>query len=89
MKDLTVLTTKAGHFTISAFDHRNSLFELLNPQDPSAVTADQVVALKRLFLEHLAPISSAVLIDPVYGLDYGLELDKEVPEGTGLFMSLE
>jgi tagatose-1,6-bisphosphate aldolase len=89
MKDLSSLTTPAGHFTVSAFDHRNSLFELLDPFHPETVTADQVVALKRLFIKHFAPISSAILIDPVYGLDYGLDLDKEVPPDTGLLMSLE
>lgn len=89
MKDLSSLATSSGHFTISAFDHRNSLFELLNPQDPSSVSADEVVALKRLFIEAFAPISSAILIDPVYGLDYGLDLEKEVPAGTGILMSLE
>jgi tagatose 1,6-diphosphate aldolase len=89
MKNLDYLATKNAHFTISAFDHRNSLFELLNPQDPSAVAADEVVNLKRLFIEAFADISSAILIDPVYGLDYGLDLAKEVPASTGILMSLE
>jgi tagatose 1,6-diphosphate aldolase len=89
MKDLSSLATTAGHFTISAFDHRNSLFELLNPSDPGAVTADEVVALKRLFIEAFSDISSAILIDPIYGLDYGLDLTKEVAPGTGILMSLE
>ena len=89
MKDLSFLATPAGHFTISAFDHRNSLFELLNPQDPSTVSADEVVALKRLFITAFADISSAILIDPIYGLDYGLDLTKEVPANTGILMSLE
>jgi tagatose-1,6-bisphosphate aldolase len=89
MKNLSALATSSGHFTIAAFDHRNSLFSLLNASDPEAVTADQVVALKRLFIKHFAPISSAILIDPVYGLDYGLDLDREVTAGTGILMSLE
>jgi tagatose 1,6-diphosphate aldolase len=89
MKSLSSLATKSGHFTISAFDHRNSLFELINPQDPSSVTADEVVALKRLFIQGFAAMSSAILIDPIYGLDYGLDLTKEVPASTGILMSLE
>jgi len=89
MKDLSLLSTAHHHFTIAAFDHRNSLFELLNPQDPASVTADEVVALKRLFIEAFGDISSAILIDPIYGLDYGLDLDKEVKSGTGILMSLE
>lgn len=89
MKDLSSLTTPAGHFTIAAFDHRNSLNAYLNPQDPSTVTADQIVALKRLFISAFADVSSAILIDPIYGLDYGLDLTKEVPPGTGILMSLE
>jgi len=89
MKDLQSLVTKEGHFTISAFDHRNSLFELFNPQDPGSVSADEIVSLKRLFIQAFADISSAILIDPIYGLDYGLDLTKEVPQGTGILMSLE
>ena len=89
MKDLSSLATQAGHFTIAAFDHRNSLNAYLDPQDPSAVTADQIVALKRLFIQAFADISSAILIDPIYGLDYGLDLTQEIPPQTGILMSLE
>jgi tagatose-1,6-bisphosphate aldolase len=89
MKNLSSITTHKGHFTIAAFDHRNSLNEYLNPQDPSAVNADEIVALKRLFIAAFSDISSAILIDPIYGLDYGLDLTKEVPASTGILMSLE
>lgn len=89
MKDLSTLAYKNGTLAIAAFDHRRSLLELLNPKNPETVPADQVVALKRLFIQHFSTLASAVLIDPIYGLDYGLDLEKEVPSTTGLIMSLE
>ncbi|OGV97129.1 hypothetical protein A2W24_00280 [Microgenomates group bacterium RBG_16_45_19] len=87
--NLHALTTPSGHLVIAAFDHRSSLAAFLNPQDPQAVPAACLVAVKRLFIESFSGLVSAMLIDPIYGLDYGLDLDKEVPAGTGLLFALE
>lgn len=89
MHDLAPIAYPDGTLAIAAFDHRNSLLELLNPQNPQTVSASTVVALKRLFIKSFADISSAILIDPVYGLDYGIDLTTEVPKSCGLLMSLE
>jgi tagatose 1,6-diphosphate aldolase len=89
MTSLSSLAYPDGTIAIAAFDHRNSLFDLLNPQDPQSVSPGQVVTLKRLFLNAFSDISSAILIDPLYGLDYGLELADEIPAGCGILMSLE
>lgn len=86
---LDPLANSNGTFTIAAFDHRRSLAQLLNPKNPDAVAVSDLVAIKRLFIQAFSDLSSAVLIDPVYGLDYGLDLTKEIPSGTGLLMSLE
>lgn len=85
MKDLSALTTKDGHFTIAAFDHRGSLQELLNPAHPDQVTDEQMQQLKGLFVDAFADISSAILIDPLYGPP----VLESHPIHTGLFMSLE
>jgi tagatose-1,6-bisphosphate aldolase len=87
--NLDLLANPKGTFTIVAFDHRRSLAESLNSADPDSVPAADLVAIKRLFLRYLADIASAILIDPVYGLDYGLDLAKETPPKTGILMSLE
>jgi tagatose 1,6-diphosphate aldolase len=89
MTDLSTVAYPDGTLAIAAFDHRNSLFALLNPQAPDIVTTEEVVALKKLFIEAFADISSAILIDPVYGLDYGIDLTQLVPKHCGLLMSLE
>jgi tagatose 1,6-diphosphate aldolase len=89
MTNLSALSYPNGTLAIAAFDHRNSLSELLNPSDPSTVTGDQIVNLKRLFIEAFADISSAILIDPVYGLDYSLDLTASLPKKCGLLLSLE
>lgn len=89
MKNLSYLATQSNHFTIAAFDHRGSLQEIITPEDPHNVPQNHIVRIKKLFIEAFADISSAVLIDPVYGLDYDIDLTTEVPEGTGILMSLE
>jgi tagatose-1,6-bisphosphate aldolase len=89
LADLSSWTTLKGHIVIAAFDHRDSLKKMLNPLNADDVTDNQLVELKRLFLRAFADVSSAVLIDPIYGLDYDLDLNSLVPRTTGVFFSLE
>jgi tagatose-1,6-bisphosphate aldolase len=54
-------------FTITALDHRGSLRKAINPDDPSSVSYDKMVAYKMKLMSALAPHSSAILIDPIFG----------------------
>ena len=80
--------TERGIFSILAIDHRNNLRRALNPADPGAVTDETLVAFKREVVVTLAPESSAVLLDPEYGLEpiVGAGL---LPRPAGLLLSLE
>lgn len=80
------LQTKNKHFTISAFDHRPSLVEILglDKNDQERTTA-QMIEVKSLLMKTFSPMSSAVLTDPIYGIK---TLDHKA-KNCGLLMSLE
>ena len=96
MKKLTVgkirgiqkLANASGIFTMCAMDHRGSMKEMINKANPDAVTYEQMVAFKFGLCEALAPYSSAVLLDPVYGAAQCLAANL-IPHSTGLLVSLE
>jgi tagatose 1,6-diphosphate aldolase len=67
LRGLQELTNEKGLFTITAMDHRGSLKRALNPDDPQAVTYEQMVEYKQRLLKAIAPHTSAILIDPVFG----------------------
>lgn len=83
---LSSLQTSNKHFTISAFDHRNSLIKLLqlDTSDDERVT-QQMIEVKTLFMQVFSPLSSAVLTDPIYGKH---TVQDKAPD-CGLLMSLE
>ncbi len=79
------IQTQSGKFTISAFDQRSSLMKMLKVDGESEVGRKRLEDLKSIFMETFSPISSAVLVDPDFGLP---SLSKKA--GTaGLLMSLE
>jgi tagatose 1,6-diphosphate aldolase len=67
IRGLQELANPHGLLTITALDHRGSLRRALNPGDPKAVSFERMKEYKVKLLRHLAPHSSAVLIDPIYG----------------------
>ena len=54
-------------FTILAVDHRDSMRVMINPDDINAVPAEVLTQTKIDICKILAPHSSAVMLDPVYG----------------------
>lgn len=82
---LTSLQNSLGKFTIAAFDHRSSLAETMGIQLSTEVGKEQFIELKQLFLQTFAPMSSAILTDPLYGrhtlADYNYQ--------AGVLLSLE
>ena len=71
-RHLSRTATAEGHFVIMAIDHRANLLEKLNQYVPSPLTDDGFVAFKQTVLKTLAPLSSAVLTDPAYGIGAGI-----------------
>lgn len=68
-------------FGILAFDQRGSYKRML----PEGTGFDEAVRLKQQVVSALSPVTSAVLLDYVYGMQPALEMDN----GTGLLMALE
>ena len=88
VRGLEEISTRQGIFTMCAMDHRGSLKKMMNPANPDAVTYDQMVEHKLLMAETLAPHSSAVLLDPIYGAAQCI-VSGALPGQTGLLVSLE
>lgn len=88
LRGLEATSSPAGLFTILAFDHRQSFVKLLNPQAPEKVPYEEVVAAKIQVVRALAPYTSAVLLDPVYGAAQAI-VSGALPGQAGLLVALE
>jgi len=80
--------TPQGSFSILAIDHRNNLRRSLNPQEPEALPGEVLTAFKRQIVAALAPVASAILIDPEYGAAQVIATGA-LPGTTGLIVSAE
>ncbi len=88
IRGLQKIANADGIFTMCAMDHRGSMKEMINKNNPDAVTYEQMVSCKFQLCEALAPHSSAVLLDPVYGAAQSIAASL-LPRTTGLLVSLE
>lgn len=75
--------SRRGFFTMTAIDHRNSLRTLI----PHKVSVSKLKEIKSQLAENLAPFSSALLIDPEWGLPAVATTDAL--SKTGLILSIE
>lgn len=83
------MANAAGHFTMVATDQRPPIAQLVAARRgiaPAAVTFADMVAVKRLLVETLAPHASAMLLDPNYAFPAALD---RLPVHTGLVVTLE
>ncbi len=88
LRGLQEIANRSGLFTITALDHRGSLRRALNPDDPQAVSYQQMVDYKIKLIQALAPHSSAILIDPVFGAGPALK-GGHISGSQGFLVSLE
>lgn len=87
-RGLQAASTPQGAFVILALDHRNNLRAMLRPGAADEVTSDELAAFKRDVVAELAPLTSAVLLDPVYGVAQGI-VSNALPGQTGLIITLD
>lgn len=80
-RGLVETSNAQNQFTIVAFDQRGSLTDMLS----TGWTYDDVVTVKREAATVFSKRASAMLLDPIYGLDAGMALDR----GCGLIVALE
>ncbi len=80
--------TSDGFFVIMALDHRNNLRHALNPANPDSVGYEEMVDFKNDVVHALAPVSSAVLLDPEFGAAQSIAA-RALPGCTGLMVAVE
>lgn len=61
--------TSNGKFLMLALDHRGSFKKLMNPDNPDAVSDDEVINLKNEIIESVKDQFSSLLIDETWGLE--------------------
>jgi len=88
LRGLQACSSPSGRFVVLAMDHRRNLRRELRPSAPDSVTDEELVGFKREVVRALGPRSSAVLLDPEYGLAQGL-VARVVPGSVGLVVALE
>jgi tagatose 1,6-diphosphate aldolase len=88
LRGLQACSSPSGRFVVLAMDHRRNLRRELRPSAPDSVTDDELVGFKRDVVSTLGPRSSAVLLDPEYGLAQCL-VARAVPGSVGLVVALE
>jgi tagatose 1,6-diphosphate aldolase len=87
-RGLAQSSTARGTFAVLALDHRGNLRNSLNPANPDSVTYGHMVEFKQQVVSALTPYSSAVLLDPEYGLASAIAGDA-LPGGVGLLAAVE
>lgn len=87
--NLLRLADAGGRFKMLAIDQRDSLRNALGKatgREPKDITYDDMAAAKALITETLAPRSTAVLVDPVYGLPQAMKL---IPGDVAILVAAE
>ncbi len=77
-----------GRFTVLAIDHRGPLRRRLEPEVGAERVDAELAALKRDIVVALAPHSTAVLLDPEFGLETSVR-SGALPGRTGLLVALD
>lgn len=87
-RHLSRCTTPDGHFVILAIDHRDNLRNSLNQNASHPISDDEFIDFKLSVVAALSPESSAVLLDPTFGIGPGIAT-RTIPGHLGLLSPLE
>jgi tagatose 1,6-diphosphate aldolase len=89
IRGLQQIATPEGIFIMCAMDHRGSLKAMIEKEQlDDKVDYDELVEYKLELCAALAPFSSAVLLDPNYGVAQCISR-RVLPGHTGLLVSIE
>jgi len=77
-----------GTFSVVAIDHRGPLRRALEKESPQGKTNEALTALKRDIVRQLAPVTSAILLDPETAAGQCVA-DGSMPGQTGLIVALD
>jgi tagatose-1,6-bisphosphate aldolase len=81
-------TGPAGTFSVLAVDHRGPLRRTLGKESPQGETNEALTALKSDIVRQLAPVTSAILLDPETAAGQCVA-DGSMPGRTGLIVALD
>ena len=87
-RGLDACASPRGTFTVLALDHRQNLRRELRPDDPAAVTYDEMVEFKRSVVRALASAATGTLLDPEIGAAQCIA-DGSLPAAAGLIVAIE
>jgi tagatose 1,6-diphosphate aldolase len=88
LRGLTQIASPRGVLTVCAIDHRGSLERELAEEKPQGVSYQDMVDFKLDLCQVVAPLASAVLLDPLYGAAQAIA-SGVLPGRTGLLVSAE
>lgn len=87
-RGLQQCATPHGGIAVLALDHRGNMRQVLNPAAPDTVTPEAMTAFKQQVVAELAPVTSAVLLDPEFGAAQCVAAGA-LPGQTGLLVAVE
>ena len=88
VRGLQQIADSSGIFAMCAMDHRGSMQRLINKAEPEKVSYETMAEYKLDLTEGLAPASTAILLDPLYGAAQAIA-SGALPGSVGLLVSLE
>jgi tagatose 1,6-diphosphate aldolase len=88
IRGLDACASGTGRLSVLALDHRNNLRRMLGPDDPDAVSYEQLVDTKRAVVRAIMGTATGVLLDPELGAAQAVT-DGSLPAGAGLIVALE
>jgi tagatose-1,6-bisphosphate aldolase len=87
-RSLQQCSSDRGVISVLELDHRQNLRNSLRPQAPESVTPAELTAFKVEVMENLAPLSTAVLLDPEVGAAQCVAANA-VPGQVGMLVAVE
>ena len=88
IRGLQQIATTDGIFSICAMDHRGSFQKMIETEQKQKVDYKGIVEYKLDLCDTLAPHSSGILLDPIYGAAQCITAGT-LPGRTGLLVSIE
>ena len=87
-RGLASCASATGKFAILALDHRQNLRTELRPEDPDAVTFEEMVELKQAVVRTLSRQATGTLLDPEVGVGPAIA-SGSLPAPGGLIVAVE
>lgn len=88
LRGLQQISDVRGIFAMCAMDHRGSMQRMINKIEPEKVSYERLAEYKHDLTESLAPESTGILLDPIYGAAQAIARGA-LPGDVGLLVSLE